>query len=160
MAKLKRSESRELACVLLFEWTFRDDETLEEIIEHAEHCRELSVDAFAKELANAAIGHVQELDHLIGRFSANWKINRISRVTLSVLRLGLAELSLRDDIPAGAAINEAVELMKKYATPDEAAYVNGVLGAYHRSRKGEEEPEAVPIPEPVELPAADAPTEE
>jgi N utilization substance protein B len=147
MPKLKRTEAREIAFALLFEWTFRDDEALDEIIEQAQHCRELVIDDFAKELANAAIGHVQELDALIERFSANWKKNRLSRVTLSVLRLSLAELSLREDIPAGAAINEAVELMKKYATPDEAAYVNGVLGAYHRSRKGEEEAEPVPIPE-------------
>ena len=132
---MKRRESRELAFTLLFEWTFREDETLDEIIGLAEKCRETQVDDFARTLAAKTIERYIALDHVIQTHSDKWKLNRLSRVTLTVLRMSVCELSAMDDIPAGATINEAVELMKKYATEDEAAYVNGVLGAFYRSRE-------------------------
>ena len=57
-------------------------------------------------------------------------MNRLSKVTLAVLRLAIGELMFFDDIPVAATINEAVELAKKYSTQEDANYVNGVLGAY------------------------------
>lgn len=142
MPKTKRRESRETAFALLFEWSFREDETLEEIIEQAEHCRDVQVDDFAKRLAGKTIDHYIQLDACIDRYSDKWKLNRLSKVTLAVLRMAVCELTYMADIPAGATINEAVELMKKYATTDEAAYVNGVLGAVGRSLDGEKPQEA------------------
>jgi N utilization substance protein B len=55
-------------------------------------------------------------------------------VNLAVLRLAFCELSLFSDIPAGATINEAVELVKTFGSEEDAAYVNGILGTYERSR--------------------------
>lgn len=131
---MTRREAREAAFLLLFEWSFREDETVEEIIELARHCRDAQIDDFAAMLADRAVAHIIAINHEIEQFSDKWKLNRLSRVTLAVLRMGICELGYIEDIPVGATINEAVELMKKYATEDEAAYVNGVLGAYHRGR--------------------------
>lgn len=140
--KQKRRVSREAAFALLFEWSFKPDETLEEMIEQADETREIQVDSFARELCGRTMDHVSDLDALIETYSEKWKINRISKVTLAVLRMAFCEMSLFTDIPAGATINEAVELIKTYGTEDEASYVNGILGTYERTRSADKKGDA------------------
>ena len=69
----------------------------------------------------------------IRRYAKGWKLERISKTALAVLRCALCEILYMDDIPNAAAINEAVELAKGYDEPDTVAFVNGVLGGYMRS---------------------------
>ena len=78
--------------------------------------------------------HREEIDEQIRRFSKGWKLERISRTALAVLRVALCEILYMDDIPDAASINEAVELAKGYDDPDTVAFVNGVLGGFMRSR--------------------------
>lgn len=73
-----------------------------------------------------------EIDGYIERYSKGWKIERISRTALAVLRCALCEILYMDDIPDSAAINEAVELAKGYDEPDTVSFVNGVLGGFMR----------------------------
>ena len=129
--KTNRRQSRDAAFCLLFEWSFHG-ERFEELVENARYARELEADDFALALCRQAIESAPELDKLIAQYSESWKVSRISKVTLAVLRLAFCELTKREDIPLGATINEAVELCKKYATEDEAAFVNGILGQYVR----------------------------
>lgn len=147
---LKRRESREAAFLLTFEWSFREDETLDEIIELARDCRDAEYDDFAKMLVTKTINHCIQIDKLIEKYSDNWKLNRLSKVTLAVLRMSFCEMLLMDDIPVGATINEAVEIMKKFATEDEASFVNGILGAYHRAELPENDSETEESAETVE----------
>ena len=79
------------------------------------------------------------LDEAIASYSKKWKINRMSRVALSILRLSLWEIDHVDTVPAGASINEAVELAKKYGNDDDVSFVNGVLGAYVRRKDSSEQ---------------------
>ena len=65
-------------------------------------------------------------------------MDRLSRTALAVLRCAICEILYIDDVPAGAAINEAVELDKKYDEPDTVAFVNGVLGSFVRGLEQEE----------------------
>ena len=132
--KINRRKSRETAFTLLFEWSFHGDNP-EDMIENATLCRELAADAFARELCIKTIGAVSEIDELIERYSQSWKVTRLSKVTLSILRMALCELTLMDNIPVGATINEAVELSKLYTTEDEAAFINGILGKFNRDRE-------------------------
>lgn len=74
----------------------------------------------------------EEIDEYIQRYSKGWKLSRISRTALSVLRCAVCEILYMDDIPNSAAINEAVELDKGYDEPDTVAFVNGVLGGFMR----------------------------
>jgi len=129
--KINRRQSRDAAFCLLFEWSFHG-ERFEELVENARYARELEADDFALDLCKLAIESVPELDSLIERYSESWKISRLSKVTLAVLRLAFCELTKLENIPLGATINEAVEICKKYATEDEAAFVNGILGQYVR----------------------------
>ncbi|MCL2056993.1 MAG: transcription antitermination factor NusB [Oscillospiraceae bacterium] len=130
--KQSRREAREAAFCLLFEWSFRQEESMESLIEGAQG-REPAAGGFASELCTKAVQSVQELDRLITDYSDKWKINRISKVSLAALRLAFCEITGFDDIPPGASVNEAVELVKSFGTEDDAAYVNGILGAYLRS---------------------------
>ena len=76
--------------------------------------------------------HREELDGYISRYSVGWKLERISRTALAVMRCAICEILYMEDIPNAAAINEAVELDKKYDEPDTVAFVNGVLGGFMR----------------------------
>ena len=135
---MTRSEARELAFIRMFEKTFPDD-SFEEIIEKAAEGRELSLDRFAAELAQGTYSHLGELDELISKNSQNWKISRISRVALSALRVAVYEMLYEKNIPRSVSINEAIELTKKFATPEDASFVNGVLGAVEKSLPPEEQ---------------------
>lgn len=79
-----------------------------------------------------------ELDGFIERYSKGWKIERISRTALAVMRCAICEMLYMDDIPNAAAINEAVELDKRYDEQDTVSFVNGVLGGFVRGELGAE----------------------
>ena len=83
-------------------------------------------------LVNLIDEHRDEIDEQIRRYAKGWKLERISKTALAVLRCALCEILYMDDIPNAAAINEAVELAKGYDEPDTVAFVNGVLGGYMR----------------------------
>lgn len=132
---MTRRDAREQAFILLFEMTY-NDEPVEEIIQDASLCRDIVMDDFAVEIAKAVREHREEIDATIDAFSSKWKLNRLPRVTVSILRLAVCEMQHMRDIPVGASINEAVELAKKYGGEEDPAYVNGVLGGIARSAAG------------------------
>ena len=86
-----------------------------------------------------------ELDAEIESFSNGWKVERIAKVDLSILRLALYEMSHRQDVPESSAINEAVELAKKYGSDKSAKFINGVLGGISRQRNQKQESEVESI---------------
>lgn len=128
---MKRRDAREAAFLLIFEKSFRE-ESAEEIIEIAIESRTLELDNYSKRLVLMVAEKEKDLDNSIEKYLTKWKIGRLARVTLSVLRLAICELAYFPDIPVRVTINEAIELAKKYATEDDAAYINGVLGTYVR----------------------------
>ena len=90
-------------------------------------------DPFALQLAKCAAEHQQALDEEIAKRLKGWKLGRISRASLALLRLAVCEILYFDDIPAGASINEAVELAKLYGDAEAPRFINGVLGSVVRS---------------------------
>lgn len=76
--------------------------------------------------------HEQMLDEHISRLAVNWKLDRLPKVDLCILRLAMYEMLYREDIPIGASINEAVELAKAYSGEKNAKYINGMLGTLAR----------------------------
>ena len=85
-------------------------------------------DPFGGESINPAIEVVKELDEEISIASQGWKLNRMNRVDLTIIRLAYYEMKLDDQVPVSVAINEAVELAKKYGGDESPQFVNGVLG--------------------------------
>ena len=131
---MTRSAARDLAFHLIFERAFRD-ESMEEIIADAEEARAIEEDEFAMALTNCVNDHLAEIDAEIDRYSEKWKVNRLPKVSLTVLRLAIGEMLYFRDIPVAATINEAVELAKKYSMQEDAAYINGVLGAFAKANR-------------------------
>ncbi len=130
--KLTRSEAREQAFMLLFSKSF-DTEPLEETIEDNSEMFEGGVCGYAEAVVTAIEAKKDEIDAIITSFlKKGWSISRISKPSLAILRLAIYEIKYLDSVPASVAVNEAVELAKKY-TIDENKFVNGVLGAYVRS---------------------------
>lgn len=136
---MTRREAREQAFALLFEKSFHAETAMKEIIDMNIEFGTIEDDEFANSLAIQAWDKLEEIDALIEKYAIGWRKNRISRVSLAVLRLAICEMLYREDIPAGVSINEAVELCRKYASEDEYSFVNGILGTVARNleRAGE-----------------------
>lgn len=87
---------------------------------------------YIKRLLTLLDANKAEIDGLIERFSKGWKVERISKTALAILRCAVCEILYMDDIPNAAAINEAVELDKGYDEAETVSFVNGVLGGIVR----------------------------
>lgn len=130
---MTRSEMREQAFILLFESEFSTGQTVEELeLTFEENIGELS--QYAKELFEGAEAKFSELDAVIEGLSTGWKLARIAKVNLAILRLAIYEIDFVDSVPEGVSINEAVELAKKYSGEEDYAFINGVLGSYVRGK--------------------------
>ena len=126
---MTRHESRELAFILIFEKSFQSELTVVELIESALELELLPTNTFAENLAKKVYENIEQIDEIIDKNLVGWSAKRISRVSRAIMRLSVCELLYSEDLPVGVIINEAVEISKKYATNEDASYVNGVLGS-------------------------------
>ena len=86
-------------------------------------------------LLNGIIGHKPELDAYIEKYSIGWHFHRIPRVAAAIMQVAAYEILYMPDIPDGAAIDEAVELTKRYDSVEISSFVNGVLGSFVREER-------------------------
>lgn len=126
---MQRASAREKAFLLLFENSF-NGYSLNKIIETKSllNKRRCSFDAFTSELFNGVKKNEEKLDSLISSCSVRWSKDRLSRISLCILRVALYEILFREDIPENVSASEAVNLAKKYGTDVEYTFVNGILG--------------------------------
>ena len=123
---MTRKKAREEAFILVFEKVFNDVSN-EEILEIAAEARDLEPDDYIKTVFTGVYEKVSEIDGLISENAVGWRIERISKTALCILRLAIYEILYMDDIPASVSINEAVEIAKKYAGTEDASFINGIL---------------------------------
>ena len=83
-------------------------------------------------LVTGVYEHSAELDGYIDKYSVGWKFGRISRTAVAIMKTAMFEVMYMPDIPDRAAINEAVELAKRYEPPEMVSFINGVLGSFSR----------------------------
>ncbi len=133
---MKRREAREQAFALLFAKSI-NREKIRDIVTAANEVGERPIDDFAETAATGVEANESALDEKISSFTRGWAIGRLSKVSLSILRLAAYEILYEKDIPVGVSINEAVELAKKYGTAEDAPFVNGVLGSLARELEAE-----------------------
>ena len=151
---MSRKKAREIALHLVFEMGFREFEAEEILIDRLNEniMQSISGDialyagkldskqtAYIVDVVKGVAAHLSEIDTLIEQNARGWSMQRISRMTMAVLRLAIYEMKYVPDVPIGAAINEAVELAKTYETEDTGAFVNGILGTIGRSLEQEAE---------------------
>jgi transcription antitermination factor NusB len=97
-----------------------------------------SIRSFSRELVLGVCKNRRDLDRLIGRASEHWRLERMSRVDRTILRLGTFEILAMKDIPPKVSIDEAVELGKMYGTEDSGSFINGVLDNIYNNLKQED----------------------
>ena len=126
--KMSRTASREQAFILIFEKSFNND-ALPDLIESAKLSRDLADDEFMERLANGTFENIEYIDSVIEKNCIGWSKNRVSKVALAVMRLCCYEIFFENDIPTSVSIDQAVELAKKFASEEDASFINGVLGS-------------------------------
>ena len=136
---VSRRQAREQAFILAFEKNFTSD-SVDEILEAARLSDDRQPDDFAVTLVRAMEGKLPEIDCEIQKNIKGWKMGRLSKVSLALLRLSVFQILFvqenRDaENPVSVVINDAVRLAKKYSTPEDAAFINGVLGTIAKHEK-------------------------
>lgn len=130
---MTRKEAREQAFIIIFEKEFNNEYSLDEIIEAAKDAELFEADDFSKTLAEKTLETMDKLDEIItANLKGGWKLSRISKVSLAILRLAICEMTQFADIPVSVSINEAVELAKMYAAEEDSSFVNGLLASVSR----------------------------
>lgn len=131
---LSRSEAREQAFMLLFSKSF-DDKPLDDMLDDNSELFVGGVCGYAQSVVSAIEDKIDEIDEDISKYlKKGWTVTRISKPSLAILRLAFYEIKYLENVPDSVSVNEAVELAKKY-TIDENKFVNGVLGAFVRSKE-------------------------
>lgn len=127
---MTRRALREQVFLMLFRVEFHGTEEFNEQIElykeQLEECSEKDCDYIVNKFKNIA-ERLEEIDTAIGEASKGWKVSRMAKVDLALIRLAVYEMRYEEDIPVKVAINEAIELAKQYGTDDSPSFVNGVL---------------------------------
>ena len=125
---MNRRQARKQAFLLLFQYKFQPDDMellLERFFEEnnaADQC------SYIEDVVKGVISKKEEIDNVINEFSKDWDVDRLSSVSLAVLRLGVYEIMYIDDIPSAVSVNEAVALAKEFEGEEAAPFINGIMG--------------------------------
>lgn len=123
-----RRASREIAMKLLYQLEIQKDDREQQINYVLEENSLADKDReYVTDVVEGVSKNLSYLDKVIEDLSKGWKISRISKVDLSIMRLSIYEICFRNDIPYSVSVNEAVELAKKYSNEDAGSFVNGIL---------------------------------
>ncbi len=130
----RRSRAREVALQLLFQrdQNLRVDRAAVERFVH-DRLREPSLEPFCLGLYDGVLAHLPELDQRLTDAAENWRLSRMATVDRNILRLGAYELQFTPETPASVALNEAIELARRFGSADSPAFVNGILDRLHKS---------------------------
>lgn len=131
---MARPFAREAAMQLVFEQLFGGDGTAETLVDLIDYAPGESDGEYINTVVSGVKEHAAEIDAEIASCLRGWTIERLSRVDLAILRLAVFEMQ-HMELPAAVAINEAVELTRKYSNESSCSFVNGVLGTISRKAK-------------------------
>ena len=135
---MSRREVRELTFKLLFQIEFNTREELEKNMEYFFRDETMSVHETTqleiREKVNAILEQQEKIDNMIREKSIGWSLERIGKVELTILRLGIYEVMMDEDVPESVAINEAVELAKKFGPEDAPGFINGILAKFAKTK--------------------------
>lgn len=132
--KLTRPEVREGAFLELYQIAFGT--TLEEIDELNAEAFDMAKNEQTDEIVNGVLAHEEEICGVISKYSKSRSVARIAKVNLVILKIAIYEMKYSDKIPPAGAINEAVELAKKYSQKSDSGFINGILNSFLRELNG------------------------
>ena len=130
----KRRKSRELALQLLYQLDLQDAARAEPYLDEfwTRHPVDGEVRGFVESLVRGTKLHQQKIDEVIAQFAENWDLDRMAVVDRNILREGVFELMWMMEIPPKVAINEALEVAKKFSTRESSRFINGLLDRVHK----------------------------
>jgi len=133
---MTRKEARDNGFKIIFEYEFQKL-TAQELLSlfYDLNPDESCQTEYLNNLVKVTLAHREEIDGTIAKFAKGWTLERISKVSLAALRVGLCEMLFDDDMPDNIAINEAVELAKIYEGEKASSFVNGILSSVYKSRQ-------------------------
>jgi len=124
----KRRKSRELALQVLYHWDVTGQDAAKTLSQLQEHFSPgPGKDEFAERIVLGVLNHREEIDQLIEKVSENWRLDRMTVIDRNLLRLATFELRFCDDIPPKVALNEAIDLGKRFGSEESGSFINGVL---------------------------------
>ena len=127
---MSRRVAREDAFKIIFQFPFRELVPEDALCTYLENEDRDEVDGkYVRDIITGVELHMADISEKIEKYSRGWKVSRISRITLALLRLALYEMYYMDDIPAAVTINEVVELAKKYEGVKSGRFINGILAS-------------------------------
>ena len=130
----KRSRAREHALRILYQLDLTHDAVAEGLASYLRHHRVAKPSQpFVKTLVHGVVAQREGIDARIAKYAMNWRVRRMAVVDRNILRLGAYELLHGGDVPATVVINEAIELAKRYGSPDSSKFVNGILDRLYKS---------------------------
>lgn len=152
MGFMRRNTAREIAVHLAYELSFTDkspedlldgrltEEAFASLAEedplYADPPGEKQA-AYLRRLTTGIASHAAELDGYIGKYAQGWRFERIPLMASAVMRVAMYEMLYMPDVPNAAAVNAAVDIAKKYETPETVRFINGILGSFTRQELGE-----------------------
>lgn len=131
---MDRRAYREAAFIMLFEADFKKDENFEEFYESALEIGGYEDDEYLKTVFFGVLSEKEALDADIASTAKGWKLSRISKVVMNIMRISVYEMTHLSDVPFAVSINEAVELSKKYDDEKAPKFVNGVLNTVAKNK--------------------------
>ena len=137
---MSRKTAREVSMKLAFARLFGGEDTYESVLDKSEITERPSEEdlAYTQQVLDGIAEHEEEINAAIKEIAIGWRIDRMPRVDLSILRIAIFEILFRDDIPCSVSINEAVELAKEFGGERSSAYINGMLGTLSKSLETKE----------------------
>ena len=137
---MKRTEMREHIFRMVFSYEFNSDQEMPQqmqlYFEQLDQEPKEEDMAYIRDKALNVILKSEEIDEMLNEHVTGWKTSRMNKVDLSILRLAVYELKWDEDVPDKVAINEAVELAKRFGGESSSSFVNGVLGKLVRQESG------------------------
>lgn len=136
-----RRKARELALQMLFENDVSGTEPAEMFDRSTDLAKSPeNVGSFTKRLVSGTLGHREALDKIISKQAEHWRLSRMPIVDRNILRLALYELLYEPDTPRPVVIDEALEIAKRFSTPQSSQFINGILDGVLKSRGAQGSP--------------------
>lgn len=131
---MDRRGYREAAFIMLFEADFKNDEDYNDFYANALDIGGYEDDEYLKTVFFGVLNEKQSIDEDIAATAKGWKLSRISKVVMNIMRISVYEMTHMSDVPFAVSINEAVELAKKYDDEKAPKFVNGVLNTVAKNK--------------------------
>ena len=155
----RRSRAREVALQLLFQ-RYHNPQVSRQAVDRflRQRLREPELVPFCQALYDGVVAHLGEIDAQLGQAAENWRLIRMAGVDRNVLRIGAFEILHMPDTPTSVALDEAIELARRFGSADSPKFVNGVLDKLRVNAEKGAEPDAASAKPPSEVEDASAET--